>query len=222
MSPWLRKATSILITVLTLGVVTPPYILHNETSQESLSRVESEQAVQYSSLDYLESESSSIESEIYPPVSWDETTWQTLSETIFDRNLLEEQFTAYMTYQAKVQAQKKFGPVIGARVGDEYDQVILPKFEQVLTHFSRDADETLLRHVEVTSNPAPGLGEKIYHLYDVRNGEDVVRFHVRREKPPQDGYWFSFHYHKREDQFQHHHELGKIYWDKNTPPRWVS
>ncbi|WP_310794657.1 YpjP family protein, partial [Bacillus safensis] len=24
------------------------------------------------------------------------------------------------------------------------------------------------------------------------------------------------------DGFQTHHELGNIYWDKNTPPSWMS
>ena len=63
---------------------------------------------------------------------------------------------------------------------------------------------------------------KIFHVYNRLTGEDLLRFHVRRDHPPQDGYWFNFHYHTAEDGFQSHHELGSIYWDRNTPPDWMS
>ncbi|MED4798110.1 YpjP family protein, partial [Priestia megaterium] len=51
---------------------------------------------------------------------------------------------------------------------------------------------------------------------------DLIRFHVRRENPPKDGYWFNFHYHAAADNFQKHYDLGKIYWNRNMPPKWFS
>ncbi|RXT06383.1 YpjP family protein [Ammoniphilus sp. CFH 90114] len=212
MSLWLRKATSILVTVLTLGLVTPPYPIHN-VPQRSEPVIEVKQSI----LEEAREESSASQSS-----SWDELSWEELSQEITDRQQLSKQFTAFMAYHADAQVQRKFGPTISTRVGEDYRQAILPEFLKVVEQFSHDADEPLLRHVAITQRPASGQGERIFHLYDSRTGEDVVRYHVRREKPPQDGYWFSFHYHLREDQFQQHYELGKIYWDKNTPPRWVS
>ncbi|MEW9668626.1 YpjP family protein [Ammoniphilus sp. 3BR4] len=214
MGKWLRKATSILVTVLTLGLVTPPY-LHSENLQN-----EPIFEVKLPDLPDLQEDKEDWGSS--PVLSWDEISWEELSQSIVDKNQLSRQFTAYMAYQADIQVQKKFGPTISSRVGEDYRLLILPKFEKALDSFSQEADEALLRNVGVTQRPAAGHGEKIFHLYDTRTGEDLVRYHVRREKPPQDGYWFSFHYHKKDDQFQHHYELGKIYWDKNTPPRWVS
>lgn len=214
MKKWLRKATSILVTVLTLGLVTPPY-LHSETLQN-------EPVFEVKLPDLPDLHDENEDSGSSASHSWDKTSWIDISQSIVDKEELSRQFTAYMAYQADVQVQQKFGPTISNRVGEEYRLTILPKFEQALARFSHDADESLLRNIGVTQRPAAGHGEKILHLYDARTGQDLVRYHVRREKPPQDGYWFSFHYHKNEDQFQHHYELGKIYWDKNTPPRWVS
>ena len=49
------------------------------------------------------------------------------------------------------------------------------------------------------SKPAGGNNEKIFHVYDTKTGNDLLRFHVRRDHPPQDGYYFNFHYHRFDD-----------------------
>jgi hypothetical protein len=90
----------------------------------------------------------------------------------------------------------------------------------VIASLAEQYPEEQLHYLAVTENPSGGMGERIFHIYRVDSGEDIIRFHVRREHPPQDGYWFQFHYHTYHDDFQTHYELGKIYWDKNTPPQW--
>ncbi|MEH7388569.1 YpjP family protein, partial [Bacillus sp. JJ1521] len=79
-----------------------------------------------------------------------------------------------------------------------------------------------LDQLEISEQPSGGNGEKIFHIFDNTSGKDIVRFHVRKDHPPQDGYWFNFHYHTHHDGFQTHHALGDIYWNKNTPPKWLS
>jgi hypothetical protein len=82
--------------------------------------------------------------------------------------------------------------------------------------------EESLANLKVTETPGGGLSEKIFHITNSKANEDVIRFHVRRDHPPQQGYWFNFHYHTHHDNFQAHHELGSIYWNKNTPPKWMT
>jgi hypothetical protein len=110
--------------------------------------------------------------------------------------------------------------VISEQVGDEYRNLIVPKIGEVMNGISRQYDEETLRNLVVSQSPSGGSGEKILHIYDGRSGQDLVRFHVRRDHPPKDGYWFNFHYHVDKDQFETHHNLGNIYWDKDTPPQW--
>ncbi|MEW8987992.1 MAG: YpjP family protein, partial [Bacillus sp. (in: firmicutes)] len=79
-----------------------------------------------------------------------------------------------------------------------------------------------LVHLAISEEPGKGKSEKIFHIKDEKTGEDVIRFHVRRDQPPHEGYWFNFHYHTHHDEYQTHHDLGSIYWAKNTPPNWMS
>lgn len=215
MSKWFRKVTGILATILTLGIITPTD-LHKEEllQQESLAKAQVERAVEASLPDKQKIP--------FAALSYDKLTWPQLSESFSEKEELQIHFKAYMLNQAQVQAVQKFGPHITRRIGEQYSHSILPQFEMVLEQLSHSADEGLLRHVAVSDQPSSGLGEKIMHLYDARTGKDLVRLHVRREKPPKQGYWLNFHYHKHEDNFENHHELGKIYWDKNMPPHWAA
>ncbi|MBU8907334.1 YpjP family protein [Desertibacillus haloalkaliphilus] len=208
---FLRKIIVILVAVFTLGTFVPnDYLKAEESDQNSESSSNS-----VSNAESRASDTEKADSEKYVQ-----------SETPFwadeDPEQLSEQWKAYLREQAQVQAQKKFGPVIQERVGEEYEEKITPKIEKVIEMISNDVDPEALVYVQVSEDPASGLGEKIFHLYDERSGEDLVRFHVRRDQPPKQGYWFNFHYHLQEDNFEQHHDLGKIYWDKNTPPKWMS
>jgi hypothetical protein len=100
--------------------------------------------------------------------------------------------------------------------------VILPNIEKAIQEVAVQFPEESLANLKVTETPGGGLSEKIFHITNSKANEDVIRFHVRRDHPPQQGYWFNFHYHTHHDNFQAHHELGSIYWNKNTPPKWMT
>ncbi|GAE94956.1 hypothetical protein JCM21714_4157 [Gracilibacillus boraciitolerans JCM 21714] len=60
-------------------------------------------------------------------------------------------------------------------------------------------------------------------MHNIKEKQDVARFHVNRVRKPQDGYYFQFHYHLPNDQYEEHLPLADIYWGgKDTPPKWMS
>lgn len=137
--------------------------------------------------------------------------------------LLFQSYQQQLLGDAENQSFLKFGSKISPVIEDDYRSEILPKIEDVITgHLAKFQDDEAYQDVVISSKPSAGKTEKIFHVYNRLTGEDLLRFHVRRDHPPQDGYWFNFHYHTAEDGFQSHHELGSIYWDRNTPPDWMS
>ncbi|WP_243290806.1 YpjP family protein [Bacillus sp. FJAT-47783] len=126
-----------------------------------------------------------------------------------------------MVYKAKEQSFAKFGGRIGPVIEDEFSTIILPKMEEVLTAFLEKEQEQFEK-VVISEKPTGGKSEKIFHIYDEKSGQDLLRFHVRIDHPPQEGYWFNFHYHTYHDQFEAHYELGTIFWNHNTPPNWMT
>src|SRR5699024_9546688 len=142
--------------------------------------------------------------------------------SIEDTYTLEsETIVKAITDQAKEQTLTKFGPKITNQVETEFTMAILPIMEEVITDLLAQKEDELL-FLGVTESPTKGYGEKIFNIYDYRTNKDIARFDVRRDNRPQDGYWFNFHYHLCDDNFETHHEIGEIYWDKNTPPKWMS
>lgn len=133
----------------------------------------------------------------------------------------KDYFINNMLNQAKDQTMAKFGPRMVSKVEDDFTDQILPAMESVLAMLVEDAGEDYI-HYEIRETPSKGYGEKIFHVYDHRKGQDVARFDVRRENRPLEGYYFSFHYHLSKDGFKEHHEIGDLYWDKNTPPKWMA
>ena len=79
-----------------------------------------------------------------------------------------------------------------------------------------------LNYIKITEQPSGNYSEKIFNLSDGASGKELIRFHVRTEKRPLEGYYYNFHYHTYEDRFVAHHNVGDIYWSKNTPPKWLS
>ncbi len=124
-----------------------------------------------------------------------------------------------LTEKAKEQSFVKFGPKISQKVENEFTHIILPKMELALETILAKEDASYL---SITEQPSHGYGERIFNVYNELTKEDIAKFHVRRDNRPQDGYWFNFHYHLKDDNFEVHHLLGEIYWDKNTPPKWMS
>lgn len=94
---------------------------------------------------------------------------------------------------------------------------ILPKIEEVVTDLLVNAGDEEVPYLEITEEPTAGYGEKIFNVYNQRTKEEIARFHVRRDKRPGEGYWFNFHYHLKDDQFVKHHQIGEVFWEKNTP-----
>ncbi len=131
-------------------------------------------------------------------------------------------FISSMVKQAEYQSYMKFGTRIKPMIEDEFREVILPNIEKVIGEITMQFPDEDLSQLAVTEMPGKGQSEKIFHILNQNTNQDVLRFHVRRDHPPLEGFTFNFHYHTAHDQFQTHHKLGGIYWDKNTPPKWMS
>lgn len=197
MPKWLRKSIVILVTILTFGIVTPSqaYDLLEEEKQPKRDIFESKG----------QEPSDSIEQNVYrqTPVA---------EEDVLDRLIKE----------AEVYSYTKFGSRIAPVIEDEFKEVILPNIEKAIENVTAQYSSASMRNLVISERPTGGHSEKIFHIADGKSGQDVIRFHVRKDHPPQAGYWFNFHYHTFSDGFESHHDLGSIYWDKNTPPKWMS
>jgi hypothetical protein len=201
MPKWLRKSFVVLVTILTFGMVTPSqnFLYDNVHAQKQPKR------------DAIETD---------PVEKQNETS---VEETNFEETAsIEDVFIQNMMKEAEEQSYRKFGPRIKPVIEDEFKEVILPNIEKAIEDVAAQYPKEELSHLEVTEIPGGGTSEKIFHIVDSRTNQDLIRFHVRRDHPPLDGYWFNFHYHTHHDNFQAHHHLGSIYWDKNTPPKWKS
>ncbi|MEK3934537.1 YpjP family protein [Sporosarcina sp. FSL W7-1349] len=123
---------------------------------------------------------------------------------------------------AKELSYMKFGSKIGPVIQDEFDEVIFPKIEEAIQMTLANSDDVHKRRLAISERPAGNYSEKIFHVFDMDARKDLIRFHVRTEKRPLEGYYFNFHYHVSHDGFAAHHTIGDIYWSKNTPPKWLS
>ncbi|WP_066175702.1 YpjP family protein [Bacillus marinisedimentorum] len=203
MQQWIRKIFVALVAILTFGTVVPS----NQPIQIPGSQKNSqhEQSVEASGDLAREDipddhDGISIPSELEP----------------------RELFFAAMLSEAEKQGEQKFGFRIEDKIGEEYRQIILPELKNAVGTLTKDWDDGEFGNHVISSTPAGGYGEKIFHIYHSETGKDVFRYHVRRERPPLDGHYFAFHYHSDADSFTGHYTLGKIYWGKNTPPKWQS
>ncbi len=195
MSIWLRKSFFVLLSILTFGLVSPSQAFLNEENHAfAKNNGKPSSAVESTSEEVREEES-------------------TLSRDVFIETMLA---------QAEKNAYEKFGTKIKPVIEDEFKSLILPKIEKAISDTAVQFPEEDLTSLTISEVPQYAKTEKIFHIYDERSGEDVIRFHVRKDHPPKDGYYFNFHYHTVHDQFQTHHDLGSIFWDKNTPPQWRS
>lgn len=197
MSIWVKKLFVAVITVVTLGFYVPPIDI--DTSNESDNKeIESEKK---------QVEENTVEIVYADPSLNVESAYDPLGDLVD---------------HAKAQTLQKLGPRITAQLDREVTTEILPEMEQVITDILVKMDYENLTYVELIETATPGYGENIFDLYDVINDQVVAKFHVRRDNRPQEGYWFNFHYHEALDNFEVHHEIGEVYWSKNTPPKWMS
>ena len=141
-----------------------------------------------------------------------------LSNEIGTEDFLSEED---LIHGAHALAFTKFGSKIGPVIENEFDEVIFPKIEQVIRE-TLGEDVQMNRKLAISEQPSGGSAEKIFNIKDVEADKNLLLFHVRTENRPQDGYFFNFHYHVAEDDYQTHHSIGDVYWSKNTPPKWLS
>ena len=201
---WMRKATAVLVAIVTLGLYVPPMHIDASTTKQV-------------------SENENINENRAPVGEWRQEEESSLEqEERDDEEKSSDYYINMITYQAKEQAVSKLGPKIASKVEDDFNSTILPKIEEVLSTILADAGENQVPYYAISEQLNPGYGEKIFNVYDARTKKDIARFDVRRDKRPDEGYWFNFHYHLSEDGFEKHHQIGEIYWDKNTPPKWMS
>ncbi|RPK04984.1 hypothetical protein BSBH6_01685 [Bacillus subtilis] len=193
----------VLFTIVTFGLVSPPAALMADKPSG-----------QPSSLEQNDYTAFYDEHDLYDDYE---------SENRRDPELLFQSYKEQLLDSAEDQSFLKFGSKIAPVIEDDYRKEILPKIENVISDYLATLqDDETYQDVVISSMPSAGKTEKIFNVYNRTTGEDLLRFHVRRDHPPHDGYWFNFHYHTAEDGFQSHHELGSIYWDRNTPPNWMS
>lgn len=206
MKLWLRKIAVSLVAIVTLGLYVPPLHLgaDSENEKNTFTSKASDPERQASLVAVKEEDEQS-------------SLHFSTAKNKFDKN----KHIDSLTDLAKEQAVNKLGPKIASQVEDEFTSIILPTMESVLKSVLEEADDEVAYYA-ITQQPASGLSERIFHVYDARNEKDVARFHVRRDNRPMEGYWFNFHYHLSNDNFEKHHEIGEIFWDKNMPPKWMA
>ncbi|QHE53318.1 YpjP family protein [Pontibacillus sp. HMF3514] len=210
MKPWFRKIFVVFVAILTLGLYIPPT--------------------------HLDAEAADKNEVISPERNLDNDSISTGKETPSDpiditieeepQNDIEPPSTEFyisaITEQAKEQTVSKLGPRIFEKVEVDFEKDILPNIEDVVQSILAQASDDEVPYYSISEEPSAGYGEQIFSLYDERSNQELARFHVRRDKRPGEGYWFNFHYHLSQDAFEEHHPIGEIYWDKNTPPKWMS
>lgn len=189
---WLRKSLVVLVTILTFGLVTPSdFTWFAEAHPLKDSNTGTQEDNELS----------------YSPIDEPRT---------FDRS----QCIAILKDKAEENASQKFGEKIQPKINNEFKEMILPKIEVAIEEMASQFPDDQLQSLTISEKPGGGRSEKIFHIYDSNSGKDIIRFHVRQDHIPLEGYWFNFHYHTYHDSFSSHYELGSIYWDTNTPPKW--
>lgn len=192
---WGQKLLIGLVALLTFGIITPTHDIWNSLQNKEDTR------------------------QVGPSVEAEEYYYGLVdSEEDEKSESLEEVFIV----RAQELSYEKFGTKIGPVIASEFDEVIFPKMDEILRQTLDGADEAVKNQLVMSEKPAGNYSEKIFNVYDEESKKDLVRFHVRTDKRPQDGYYFNFHYHTADDDYITHNDLGEIYWSKDTPPKWLS
>lgn len=218
MPQWLLKTFVAIVTVLTLGTVVPTVNYHSDTRPSRYDSGSPQSQSEQSEL-IIPQTKAVIDKESEEDSNED---WATIAMNCTSKDDMLAQLEQFTEKEAVNQGFLKFGDTIASEIGDTYTNEIAPKFADAVATLGAATDADTLKHLAVSHNPAAGTGERILNLYDERTGKEWIKFHVRRDHPPLDGYYFTFHYHTNNDNFQAHHEVGKVYWDKNMPPNWMA
>ncbi|WP_203248850.1 YpjP family protein [Sporosarcina beigongshangi] len=199
MKKWLQKTLIVAVAFLTLGAISPNHQFWTSLQDKDQAK-QAEQPPKNTDYSIGLADAFVYERSAEPVVSAEESLIATAKELSY----------------------VKFGSKIGPVIADEFDEIIFPKIEEAINMTFESSGDLHKRRLAITEKPAGDYAEKIFNVYNLENGQDVIRFHVRTEKRPQDGYFYNFHYHIADDGFVAHHSIGDIYWSKNTPPKWLS
>ncbi len=199
MKKWLQKTLIVAVALLTFGAISPNHEIWTNLQDKDVSK----HAV------------GSSRSDGYPIELADALVDDSLEDST---DSIEESFIT----SAKKLSYMKFGTKVGPVIADEFDSVIFPKIEEAIQMTLASSGDLHKRRLAISEKPAGDYSEKIFNVYDIEDRKDLIRFHVRTEKRPQDGYFYNFHYHISDDEFIAHHSIGDIYWSKDTPPKWLS
>lgn len=198
MKKWLQKIIVIFVAFITFGIISPNHeiweLLDHDQSANSKSEIPTNSASAHSIVEHHNNHS----------------------------DFSDDTYIETIVTQAKEKSYVKFGTRIAPVIGDEFESTIFPKIEEVIEGKLAMIDSESLKYIKITEQPSGNYSEKIFNLSDGITGKDLIRFHVRTEKRPLEGYYYNFHYHTIEDRFAAHHNVGDIYWSKNTPPKWLS
>jgi hypothetical protein len=193
MKKWIQKSLVVAVALITFGVISPNHTIWENLLDEK----ELQKSISSQSMENTYS------------VEW--------SNEHHSSDFLED-----AVQLAKEQSLLKFGSRIGPVIADEFDEIIFPKIQEAIEMTLVDLDNKELSSLAISENPSGNHSEKMFHIYESTTGNDIIRFHVRTDRKPQEGYFFNFHYHTVQDQFAKHYKLGDIYWSKNMPPKWLS
>lgn len=196
MKKWFQKAMVSAVAVVTLGLITPSHAFWDnvfEGNSQHKTLIEQQNEPTTTLVAYAEEQP--IIEQIYEPIDF--------------------------IQEAKEQAYLKFGTKVGPKIQQNFDELIFPKMQEAIDYtVARVGEEKI--NLAITENPSGNYSEKIFNIYNRETCKDMIRFHVRTENRPLDGFYYNFHYHTYEDDFASHYDLGEIYWSKNTPPKWLS
>jgi len=197
MKKWIQKSLIITVALLTFGIIPPDHLIWEHLLENK------------SPLKSIQSNENKID--------FEQVTLKESNNLVDEPNLID-----YIANNAKEQSYIKFGNRIGPVIQNEFDDVIFPKIQEVIDATISKVDPGKARNLAISEQPSGEYHEKIFHIYNNESKKDVIRFHVRTDKKPLDGFFFNFHYHLEEDNYTKHYVLGEIYWSKNTPPKWLS
>lgn len=201
---FVKKCIVALVAVLTFGTFVPTFPTHYVNHHDDKEPLVGEKKQQQRPV-----EADAVSS------AWDNR----LPENVSQQQAIDT-FSQYALAETKRQGLYKFGDRVGERIGKQYVHQIAPAFISAVRRVGNGHDAAWIRRLDVTRAPAGGYGERILHVYQKDEQRELVKLHVRREHPPKEGYWFDFHYHTALDGFRQHHEVKRIYWGKNMPPKW--
>ncbi|MER2190608.1 MAG: YpjP family protein [Solibacillus sp.] len=197
MKKWLHKTLVVSVAFLTLGLITP--------NHEIWSTFELQDKTAFSAPKPVNELSSALQ----------------LDDFVIEEQQSEVRVEDFML-AAREQSYMKFGSRVGPVIEQEFERIIFPQMERAIEQTLSELEGDKLRVLAVSERPSGQYSEKIFHITDTAANEDIIRFHVRTENRPFDGYYYNFHYHTVADQYVVHHDLGEIYWSKNQPPKWLS